>query len=486
MDDVIVAPVAIDPLQIPNVSQGRGVHPGAVGSGGRQLPLQRGPVEKWYSQGGPDDKDADWGGIRVEDPDQDGTYLVLIGGKETGQLTDSILQYKLHYKFNGQWLADQDNVGSFQNGTTTVWSVIGTIRPEDVGFEGGQDWFNSCDIDGDGINNSVDGDIDGDGLVNSQDNDKDGDGIPNEEDDFPEGNPVCGGNDMDGDGVDDCNDVDIDNDGIPNSEDDDDDGDGIPDVDDPTPKGSDCEEEPTPADPPAWWEPPPNVIESESVIVFPPGDIDGDGIPNELDDDADGDGIPNYADPDADGDGTPDAEQTPRPWWTDPVIPSPTPPPIIIQPPIIQPPPYYEPPIYEPPTDPTAECDPCYYLAQIAEMLSYDPYRNPDTGEIEEPEYLHPEFEVLPRPEPPIPRLEFEWPDITGGTPRTYYIPIQGPGFNTQFKIGWDLDEMAGFYPEASGMISAVSDFRNLLRLFLLCVAIYTFVSYVWALFVRA
>lgn len=38
-------------------------------------------------------------------------------------------------------------------------------------------------------------------------------------------------------------------------------------------------------------------------------DIDGDGIPDHLDNDMDGDGIPNDQDTDADGDGTPDSEQ---------------------------------------------------------------------------------------------------------------------------------------------------------------------------------
>ncbi len=56
---------------------------------------------------------------------------------------------------------------------------------------------------------------------------------------------------------------------------------------------------------------------STPVGVDPNGDIDGDGIPNGVDDDMDGDGIPNAVDPlptikgtpgDADGDGVPDAQ----------------------------------------------------------------------------------------------------------------------------------------------------------------------------------
>lgn len=43
----------------------------------------------------------------------------------------------------------------------------------------------------------------------------------------------------------------------------------------------------------------------DTVKTGPYGDLDGDGIPNILDDDMDGDGIPNSADDDIDGDGIP-------------------------------------------------------------------------------------------------------------------------------------------------------------------------------------
>jgi hypothetical protein len=54
--------------------------------------------------------------------------------------------------------------------------------------------------------------------------------------------------------------------------------------------------------------PTPSPTETPSptqAIIRRPGDIDGDGIPDELDDDMDGDGIPNDVDDDMDGDGIP-------------------------------------------------------------------------------------------------------------------------------------------------------------------------------------
>ena len=38
------------------------------------------------------------------------------------------------------------------------------------------------------------------------------------------------------------------------------------------------------------------------------GDVDGDGVPNDIDPDIDGDGIPNDQDPDMDGDGVPNGQ----------------------------------------------------------------------------------------------------------------------------------------------------------------------------------
>jgi hypothetical protein len=51
------------------------------------------------------------------------------------------------------------------------------------------------------------------------------------------------------------------------------------------------------------------------VQLGPNGDVDGDGIPNNVDPDIDGDGIPNGLDPDIDGDGIPNA-QDPNPAST--------------------------------------------------------------------------------------------------------------------------------------------------------------------------
>lgn len=66
------------------------------------------------------------------------------------------------------------------------------------------------------------------------------------------------------------------------------------------------------------------VVETGTSTGTPsPGDMDGDGVPDELDDDTDGDGIPNTTDTDDDNDGTldvDDAEPTNPDVQTGPVV----------------------------------------------------------------------------------------------------------------------------------------------------------------------
>ncbi|QDU58331.1 hypothetical protein [Aeoliella mucimassa] len=374
---------------------------------------------------------------------------------------------RTEWRIAGEWHFKEKYWEIAQGASTDEWQEVDTVTyttsGPPVGFENGEDWYNSCDIDGDGLPNSQDGDIDDDGLPNSVDDDDDGDGIRDEMDEFPHGNPVCGGGDMDGDGVGNCEDGDVDGDGIPNSEDDDDDGDGSPDAEDEFPRGQDCSEEPDP-DPeptPPWWQPPGNEIERETVIVFPPGDIDGDGIPNQFDDDADGDGIPNWSDPDADGNGTDDAYQD---------FPEPTPapdPPIGIDPPGPPPsdPPSYDPPPVWPDPPATGDCDPCYWLEIIANELKYQNSGGgfgggADTGE----DYwagMSWEVPDMSNLNPP----QFEIPDFSGGSVGSYYFDV--PFYNQNFRqrVSVDMTLNDSFYSEVE-VFGAVDALREFVRVF--------------------
>ncbi|XP_062560064.1 dentin sialophosphoprotein-like isoform X4 [Armigeres subalbatus] len=157
----------------------------------------------------------------------------------------------------------------------------------------------SNDLDGDGIPNDQDDDDDNDGIPDSQDDDDDNDGIVDTEDDDDDNDGIpdsedldakSRGNDFDGDGIPNDKDDDDDNDGIPDSEDPDDDNDGVPDV-----KDTDDDNDGIP-----------DYKDKDSKYDI--NDLDGDGIPNELDDDDDGDGIPDAEDDDDDNDGIKDDE----------------------------------------------------------------------------------------------------------------------------------------------------------------------------------
>lgn len=173
----------------------------------------------------------------------------------------------------------------------------------DCGCVTGANVFEKCnksktpgDVDGDGIPNSTDNDVDGDGIPNSVDDDDDGDGIPDNYDVTPGGLgtnhaiPTDNG--------------DRDNDGIPDSEDSDRDGDGIDNESDPSPDGDNA----VMGDP--------NKTQPGYDEIDPTGDLDQDGVPNNVDDDRDGDGVKNNEDatpdggPDNDGDGVPDGVKT--------------------------------------------------------------------------------------------------------------------------------------------------------------------------------
>jgi hypothetical protein len=92
---------------------------------------------------------------------------------------------------------------------------------------------------------------------------------------------------------------DIDGDGVPNAVDNDVDGDGIPNGEDPDVDGDGV----------------PNGedadIDGDCILNGQDGDADGDGIPDEEDDDTDGDGTPDEDDEDDDNDGTDDDEEQP-------------------------------------------------------------------------------------------------------------------------------------------------------------------------------
>ena len=94
---------------------------------------------------------------------------------------------------------------------------------------------------------------------------------------------------------------DIDGDGIPDDQDDDIDGDGIPNGQDDDVDGDGI---PNGQD---------DDVDGDGIPNGQDDDIDGDGIPNAQDDDMDGDGIPNDQDDDIDGDGIPnDQDSTPN------------------------------------------------------------------------------------------------------------------------------------------------------------------------------
>ena len=168
---------------------------------------------------------------------------------------------------------------------------------------------NIYDINGNGIPDYLEfganDDLDGDGIPNSLDPDIDGDGIPNEEDTTPYG--VYAYRSQNGSLVYLTYDPDIDGDGIPNEKDDDIDGDGIPNNVDPTMYGY--------VNIPAGLKP--KVLSDKyhngdiTKPIKDPYDVNGDGKPNSqqmgMHDDLDGDGIPNYLDNDIDGDGIPNA-----------------------------------------------------------------------------------------------------------------------------------------------------------------------------------
>lgn len=185
------------------------------------------------------------------------------------------------------------------------------------------------DIDGDGVPNALDAfaldffesaDSDGDGIGNNADNDDDNDGFRDDVELSLSSDPLDAQSkpsDIDLDGIPDSLDDDIDGDGFPNeidlfpldaTEQADADLDGIGDnvdVDDDNDTFSDSVEIAVGTDP----------LDSSSF----PTDLDGDGIPNELDDDIDGDGVLNDNDDlpldpndsvDTDGDGIGDSVDT--------------------------------------------------------------------------------------------------------------------------------------------------------------------------------
>ena len=155
------------------------------------------------------------------------------------------------------------------------------------------------DLDGDGIEDFVegDGDSDGDGQPNSEDDDSDGDGVPDWEetsyDSDGDGAPDYLDDDSDGDAIADSVEgtADTDGDGLPDRLDLDSDGDNMPDA----------------------WEGT-DDIDGDGVGNFRDLDSDGDGILDGPDEDYDGDGVPNVDEwegdggpiPDGDGDGIPD------------------------------------------------------------------------------------------------------------------------------------------------------------------------------------
>lgn len=153
------------------------------------------------------------------------------------------------------------------------------------------------DLDGDGVQNSLDEDIDGDGAPNIQDDDVDGDGVSNTEeanDGDDATNPF--GDSADQEGAQ----GDIDGDGVPNHLDNDDDGDQVSDgVDgDGTCDGGVTTVSDEAADCDGF------CLDLEiGYFACDDGAPPGSGVP-----DSDGDGLSDPLDPDTDGDGVPNGE----------------------------------------------------------------------------------------------------------------------------------------------------------------------------------
>jgi hypothetical protein len=154
------------------------------------------------------------------------------------------------------------------------------------------------DIDGDGALNGVDNDIDGDGDVNDVDADIDGDGTDNEDDGAPRGNASDPDANVGPQG-------DIDRDGVPNAVDTDDDGDGIPDG---VAGSNDCNGDGIPEAEDSDCDGYCLSLEGGFTACndgATPGtglpDLDGDGVPDNIDFDDDNDGIPDSNDDDNTG-----------------------------------------------------------------------------------------------------------------------------------------------------------------------------------------
>ncbi|KAA3676735.1 heat shock protein 90kDa beta [Paragonimus westermani] len=238
-----------------------------------------------------DDDDED---EYLEDEDDDGIPDYLEGDSDG----DGIPDYLEDEDGDGipDYLEDEDGDG------------IPDYLDEDSSYRLGK---LSEDLDGNGIPDHLEGDSDGDGILDYQE-DSDGDGIPDyledsDGDDIPDYLDVDSPSqfnpkrirrirhgmqlhrDLNNDNIPDLLEGDLDGDGVPDYLEDEDD-DGIPDyLEDEDGDGI------------------PDYLDEDSTYrrIRLSNDADEDGIPDHLEGDSDGDGIPDYME-DSDGDGIPD------------------------------------------------------------------------------------------------------------------------------------------------------------------------------------
>ena len=476
IDEVILDDEAWPAQKVMGMQTGPEKYPGSFGRGGAQLPFEPISLHRWIVWSGsgagfipghidetpvPAGVSAHYIGVEVIPADAENLAFAKVSTELTASNTDHA-SYRLRYRIRDSIvpLLFYHSIQGPHIFTENYGLLDSEVDYDDDGIPNSED----CDIDGDGHNNSVDGDIDDDGLPNSIDADDDGDGIRDSEDPTPQGPPTCGAGDVDGDGVADEDDVDIDNDGIPNHEDDDDDGDGIPDDQDPDANGNgipDADEQPNPAPEPPWNgdEPPDTIIDNEEIVVGPPGDMDGDGLPDLIDPDKDGDGINDTIDEDDDNDGIPDyADEDEEEYEGTPI---PILPPIVIPPPA---PPIYPPTPRPPPQDPSAECDPCYYLEQIVQLLTPQDGYDETTGEYDDPaNQLISQIQMPIMPEMQVPKLEMILPELGGGNPVSVLATV--PGTNAVILLSADPEQLGSYYPFLSPLFSVMEVIRKNIRL---------------------
>lgn len=180
----------------------------------------------------------------------------------------------------------------------------------------------SCDLDGDGVPNSVESpggvtrDTDGDGTVDERDPDDDGDGIATADERVDE---AVIGSDVDGDGIPAYLDLDSDGDGSLDSTEGrtDRDADSVPDYLDPGTAPADTDGDGVPDEAECTGQTCPDT-DGDGTPDTEDEDDDGDGIPTSIEQqgevrlggDVDGDGIPAHLDTDSDGDGTLDQDES--------------------------------------------------------------------------------------------------------------------------------------------------------------------------------